>query len=334
MNAALSRMKKRAYMSWENFASTIIVQGERRTYKVSASPRVDFFWDGVAKRVGLWLETGANAALTPELLKLSFVSLTIVNFGSQRALEISTASKSLRRQFYHFAVAVAERMLSGRVSAVVAVTAELQCFAELLAERPVLGIERQIGLLGELLFLERLANTRGIQMLDGWVGPDSEPHDFRIGTREFEVKTTVAPKRVHVINGGEQLVPSKGCSLFVLSILLGPPGAAVGFSLADKVHDLERLFASDAARTDRFLAALEKDGLHMPDLPHYGHQYSLRRALAVVPVDKKFPALTRPAIQKAMGTMSQRIESLQYAVNLEGLENEEGTPLFSAAVPL
>ncbi|MBI1176281.1 PD-(D/E)XK motif protein [bacterium] len=333
MSAALSNMKKTAYMSWQNFCATIIVEGEQRTHKVSASPRVDFFWDGRGKRIGLWLETAPDTVLSPELQKLTFVGLDVVKVGQRHFLEIATPSKPLRRQFYYFAVAITERMLSAGVSALQAVTVELQCFADLLAERPTLGVERQIGLLGELMFLERLALSKGVQMLDCWVGPDAEPHDFRLDAREFEVKTTVAPKRVHIIHGGEQLVASKGCSLFLLSVLLGPPSDSSSFSLAGKVRDVERLLATDAARKKRFLEALENAGLKKADLPQYGRKYSLRRAVAIVPVDGKFPALTRPAIQKAIGPLSQRIESLQYAVNLEGLEKEEGTPQFAAVVP-
>lgn len=326
-------MKKPDYMSWENLCSTIIVSGEQRRHKVATSPRIDLFWDGVGKRMGLWLETAPNTEVSPELLKLSFISLGVVTVDSRKVLEIATVSKPLRRQFYHFAVAVSERMISDSMSAVDAVASEVQCFADLLAERHVLGVERQIGLLGELLFLEKLTLTHGARMLDSWGGPQSEPHDFRVGDREFEVKTTVAPKRVHIIHGNEQLVPSKGCELFLLSILLGPPGSSAGFSLAGKVRDLQRLFAADKARLNRFVDALEKAGLRKADLPHYQRQFSLRRALAVVPVDEKFPALTRPVVQRSLGALSLRIESLQYAVNVEGLEKEEGTPQFSAVVP-
>lgn len=333
MSAVLSKMKKPDYMSWENLCLTILVPGEQRTHKVSTSPRIDLFWDGVGKRMGLWLETALDTVVSPELLKLSFISLGIVTIDSRRVLEVATVSKPLRRQFYHFAIAVSERMISGSMSAVDAVASELQCFADLLAERPVLGVERQIGLLGELLFLEKLALTRGVGMLDSWVGPEAEPHDFRVGSLEFEVKTTVATKRVHIIHGGEQLVPSNGCSLFLLSVLLGPAGPASGFSLAGKVIELGRLLSADRARSKRFMDALEKVGLRKVDLPHYKREFSLRRALAIVPVNKKFPALTRPAIQSALGPVAQRIESLQYAVNLEGLEKEEGTPEFSAVVP-
>ena len=326
-------MKKTDYMSWENLCSTILVPGEQRTYKVSTFPPIELFWDGAGKRIGLWLETTPETVIPSELLKLSFISLGIAAVGSRKVLEIATISKPLRRQFYHFAVAVSERMISDSMSAITAVTTELECFADLLAERPVLGVERQIGLLGELMFLEKLALTHGTRMLDSWGGPQGEPHDFRVDDREFEVKTTVAPKRLHIIHGSEQLVPSKGCSLFLLSVLLGPPGSAAGFSLASKVQDLQRLFATDKLRLGRFFDTLEKVGLRKADLPHYLRQYSFRRALAVVPVDKNFPALTRPVVQQSLGTLALRIESLQYAVNVEGLEKEEGTPQFSAVIP-
>ena len=327
-------MKKPDYMTWENVCSTIVVPGEQRRYKVSSNPRIDLFWDGAAKRMGLWLEIAPTTVLPSELLKLSFISSDIVAVGSRKFLEIATVSKPLRRQFYHFAVAVSERMISGSMSATDAVASELQCFADLLAELPLLGVERQIGLLGELLFLEKLALIHGAKILDSWGGPQGEPHDFRVDDHEFEVKTTVAPKRVHIIHGSEQLVPSKGCSLYLLSVLLGPPGSSAGFSLSGKVRDLKQLFAVDKLRLGRFVAALEKVGLRKADLPHYLRKYSLRRALAVIPVDKKFPALTRPVVQQSLGALALRIDSLQYAVNVEGLEREEGTPQFSIAVPM
>lgn len=325
-------MNRPAFLSWENFCASIIVDGEQRTHRVSDSPRVDFFWDGSTKRIGLWLETDQSTVLSPTLLKFVFVQLAIVKVESRHFLEIAATSKALRRQFFHLGVAITERMLSGRVTAIEAVTAELHCFADLLAEHLALGVERQIGLLGELIFLERLVVSKGAYMLNCWVGPDAEPHDFRLEAREFEVKTTVAPKRVHIIHGGEQLVASNGCALFVLSILLGPPDGPSGFSLASKVRDIERLLAGDAARARRFREALESVGLKYSDLAQYDRKFSLRRALAIVPVGTDFPALTRPVIQKAIGPSSHRVESLQYTVNIEGLEQEDGTEQFAAAV--
>lgn len=329
-------MAKAEYMSWENFSKAIIVEEEQRTYKVSESPRVDFFWDGRTKSVGVLLETTPDTVLTPELLRLTSVALDITKRSDIHFLKIVTTSEPLRRQFYHFGVAVSERLLSGTSNALDAVTTELAHFGELLAERATLSSERQIGLLGELLFLERLIVSKGVQTLDCWVGPQSEPHDFRLELHEFEVKTTTKPRRVHVIHGAEQLVPSRDCHLYILSIVLGPPGGAgaLSFSLAEKIRDLQRLFQHDGLRGKRFLEALDAVGVRMGDLVYYGRTYSLRRPLAVIPVDAQIPALTRPAIQLMFGPSSQRVESIEYALDLEGLEHEEGSHEFKNIIPL
>ncbi|MBK6456063.1 MAG: PD-(D/E)XK motif protein [Gemmatimonadetes bacterium] len=132
----------------------------------------------------------------------------------------------MQRQFYHFAVAVSgkdsERWPLGDRSG----HAGTQCFSHLFEQTPLLSTERQIGLLGELLFLERLMSRIGSDAVDAWMGPLAEPHDFRVGSREYEIKTTTASHRVHTVHGTEQLVPSLGCSLSVISILVGPPGTA------------------------------------------------------------------------------------------------------------
>jgi hypothetical protein len=326
-------MKKPTYLSWQNFAMNIIVEGEQRSHKVSDVPRVYFFWDGQKRRLGAWFETAPDTSLPPELLKLSELNVDVLEVRGRLSLEVAITSKLMRRQFYHFIVAVAERMLSFGIPALEATVAELHCFTGLLAERALLGAERQIGLLGELLFLERLVASQGVEMLDSWVGPDAEPHDFRVDRVEFEVKTTVAPKRIHIIHGQEQLVPSKGCSLLILSLLLGPPGKSSGFSLASKIHEIDGRFAGDPTRKARFVKSLEKLGVKGEDLAHYGRGFSLRRTMAIVPVDNNFPVISRTSLQNILGDLSQRIESLQYAVNLEGLEKEDGDPEFLAVVP-
>src|SRR5271156_1500317 len=77
---------------------------------------------------------------------------TLPHFGGVFGVQATT--DSLQREFYHFAAAVAERVIVDKRSATEAVSLELQCFTDLLEEKSILGPERQIGLLGEILFLE------------------------------------------------------------------------------------------------------------------------------------------------------------------------------------
>jgi hypothetical protein len=325
-------MKAPHHLSWENFKSTVFLRGQQRVHRVTDSPCIEVFGDGVFNRIGIWLELAADTVIPPELSKLTFISTRTLNQKGRFVLEVATATASLQRQFYHFAAAVAERVIVEKRPAIEAIGLELQCFADLLEEKAVLGIERQLGLVGEIIFLERLVEKRGMGALDSWLGPTGEPHDFRLQALEFEVKTTVSPHRIHTIHGTEQLVPSKGCSLYLISVLLGPPGASDGFSLAEKVAQLSERFAPMSARLTQFTTALEACGFRIADSGHYTRRFAIRRPMGLIPVDKTFPAITRPTIQSALGPLAPRIDSLQYDVSVEGLEHEDGSAEFEAAI--
>jgi hypothetical protein len=307
--------------------------GEYRTHGVSVAPVILIFSDGVPGSIGVWIEIPSGTAIPDELRKLAFINAQAISRDDQTLLELSVRPPSIHRHFYHFAVAVSERILVDRRAAIDAVAEELQCFSELLKEKPLLGIERQVGLLGELLVVERLVTAGGPDALAAWIGLLREPHDFRLGTVEFEVKTTVRAQRIHTIHGTEQLIPSKGCSLYLLSVLLGPAGKDAGFSLAEKVKDIATRLAAAPIRLREFTTSLERQGFLEADRPHYTRRFALRRPLAVIKVDRKFPALTRRRMQSVLRNLAARVEALQYDVDVEGLEQEEGTAGFARVFP-
>jgi hypothetical protein len=327
-------MKKLHLLSWDNFCSSIIVEGEQRVHRVSESPLVELFSDGIDKKIGIWIQLDAAEIIPPEMQTLSVISIRTFTRESCPALEVASSAPQVRRQFYHFAVAVAERIVIEKARAIDAVASELQSFAVMLEEKSLLAIQQQLGLLGELLVLERLAARDGPAALDAWVGPQAEPHDFRIDDREYEVKTTITSRRVHTINGDEQLVPSKDCSLFLVSIVLAPAGKSKGFSLPDKADAVCAHLASMPSRLNQFFTVIKQAGLSKEEYPLYARRYALRRPFAVVPINQAFPTLTRREIRQVLGDASKRIEALHYNVNVEGLEIEEGQPGFADILPL
>jgi hypothetical protein len=321
-------------LSWDNFKSTVLVRGQQRVHRVANSPSIEVFGDGVLNRIGVWLETSAPIKVPDDLTRLAFITARTLTRDGREFLEIATSTPLLQRQFYHFAVAVSERMLLAKLPASDAVSLELQCFADLLQESPSLGIERQVGLLGELLFLERLVQKVGMDALDSWVGPQGEPHDFRIGSREFEIKTTLSARRIHTIHGAEQLVPSADCRLYLISIQLGPPGASEGFALATKARALRDHFAAVPNRLTQFTSALESCGFREEEGAKYSRQFVLRNRLAMVCVDNGFPAITSATIRTALGPLAPRVGALNYDVNIAGLEHEEGTTSFDTVLAI
>lgn len=321
------------YLSWENFKSTVLIAGEQRVHRVTDAPLVEVFGDGITNKIGLLVETASGSEIPAELSRLASVTLRELNHNGRNCIEVATSTASLFRQFYHFSVAVAERIIVEKRPPLEAVTLELRCFTDLLETKPLLALERQIGLIGELLFLERLIQKIGTRAVDGWIGWMSEPHDFRLAKLEFEVKTTISAQRIHTINGIEQLVPSKDCTLCLVSTVLGPPGAGGGFSLTRKVEELTGLLAGDLARLEQFNAALKGCEFRSEDSVHYSRLFAIRRPSAIIHVDAAFPAITRPGIQAVLGPPASRIEGVRYDVNVEGLEHEDGTPAFKSALP-
>jgi len=64
----------------------------------------------------------------------------------------------------------------------------------------------------------------------------------------------------------------------------------------------------------------------------YNRRFIKRRLLAVASIDEHFPAITSAELDAALGDKAVRVEGIQYDVNIEGLEHEEGSPVFQAVL--
>src|SRR6476660_8866262 len=146
-------MRLGGHLSWNNFKASTFVRGEQRVHRVSDSPIIEIFGDGMVDRIGIWLEAAPNVSLPTEIAKLSFIATKAFQRNNHTIVEFASVAPALHRQFYHFATAVSERILVDRIPPVDAAVLELRCFAELLKQGTMLGVERQLGLLGELIFL-------------------------------------------------------------------------------------------------------------------------------------------------------------------------------------
>src|ERR1700722_10502533 len=99
------------HLSWDNFRSTVFVHGQQRVHRVFGSPSIEIFGDGVVNRLGIWIETPPGTVVPSDLSKFTFITTQIVQQNRHTRLEIATSVPSLYRQFYHFAVAVSERVV-------------------------------------------------------------------------------------------------------------------------------------------------------------------------------------------------------------------------------
>ncbi len=326
-------MSKVNHLSWENFITSVLVPGQQRLHHVGGPPSVDIFGDGESNRIGIWIECDPTTNISRELLILAIVEIRHVFSDGRSILEITVRDRKLFHTFYQFAVAVADRILQENDDPILAVKSELANLAALLEIKPLLTMESQLGLLGELLVLEKLITRDGPMAISSWTGPRGEPHDFTLQERELEVKTTIQTRRIHTINGSEQLTPSPAHTLYLISILLGPPGSGTGFSLASKIQSIEGLLAAAPAEKAEFMVLLESCGYQILDHVHYCRCFILRKPSVVVLVDERLPAITSISLGAAFGERAARIERISYDLNIEGLELDHETSDFQSFLP-
>ena len=81
-------------------------------------------------------------------------------------------------------------------------------------------ISRIAGLVGELIFLDRLLD-KSPRAWRCWRGPTGDRHDFRHGNSSLEVKTSLrAGNNLIVVHGLEQMEPPAGGYLYMVHFVL------------------------------------------------------------------------------------------------------------------
>jgi hypothetical protein len=241
-----------------------------------------------------------------------------VLLGGLAHVEILTGSPELFRPIYALIGDVLSRVKEGQLDVLRALELSLGDFETLLSGVGGISREKAVGLYGELWVLRELLHAKTAS-LDSWVGCDMQLHDFRIGLAELEIKTTTGNTRRHSIHGLNQLTPTPGHSLHLISIRIALAGAEPGESLKDVVESLRKMLpAGDIARFDAMVATVGFSALDEECLVRY--------RLAAVPmsisVGEDFPEMSYAWLHQVVGGESaSRVRDVDLQLDLEGLGN-------------
>lgn len=166
-----------------------------------------------------------------------------------------------------------------------------------------LGPERELGLVGELCFLNLLLDSDIPQFtaVDGWKGPHDGLHDFQIGLGGVEVKSTMAPEGFPVRIGSLDQLDDTNCPpLFLAGLRFN--SHETGKTLAELVESTRLRLKTDPAAMRLFEQAL----IQARFLDMHAASYTRRFLLSdtrVHLVDETFPRLAPfnvpPAIRHA-----------------------------------
>ena len=319
------------HITWATFDADFLQPGLPANIPIAGTPSVTLFVDEHADRIGL--RTALSANITAPSSPLAQIQIAVIRRKDVFELEVAASSNVLYREFFAFLLSLSDRIQLDGLPPLAALRISLESWQSLLSSLTLLTDEQQLGLTGELWLLERLFLSKNKDALRAWVGPLAEAHDFRLADNEFEVKTTGGERRVHRINGLEQLVASPSRRLYVVSLQFAAAGAGIGRSLPEAVQAIRQLIGADDPDLAAFEASLLALQYRKSDETHYRMKRQLRSTPHLVPVDENCPRITRTMLGSVLGAMSTRISDVHYLIDLEGLGHADGSPEFLSVLP-
>jgi hypothetical protein len=263
----------------------------------------------------LRIAEGRGLPKTGELRK---VSVSKVKIGAHSYAQVLTDSSQLFPSIYALIGDVLRRVEAGQTDCLVALADSLRDFEALLAKAVGISREEAVGLYGELLVLESLIGA-GKVGAKAWIGANKQSHDIRLEAVELEVKTTTGNNRHHFVHGLNQLAPTPGHELHVVSVRLGSPGSGAGRSLDELVDSIFASVSGDEEAREYLKAELGKTPYERGKR-ECTVAYQLAADLMKVSIGNDFPVVNQSRLEAVLGDAAAgRVLRVDFLLNLEGL---------------
>lgn len=296
--------------------------GAVTTHLISESPEAFVRIDGTGQKISL---LAPHTGMVQNTAELKRVSTGLEPWNGREWARITVDARNMYTEAYGLLLSIVQAMRGGATFAA-ATSAAMTNMKALLAAKPQISEQKQIGLVGELLLFRALLDTFDeYSVIDWWLGPLAEERDYAFPAFDAEVKTTTSESRAHVINGASQLEPSPGRPLWLVSIQITRAGGDPnGFTLPGLIHELrERLTTT----RDRFVAYLAFENWEDDDAAMYPNAYILRTTPAAYLVDDDFPAVTLSRLRSAV-PHSDLVSAVTYRVDVSSrTPGDPGEPL-------
>lgn len=252
----------------------------------------------------------------PDVAKLKNVGFTAVSAGDDEFAELTVRVVGSVHGAYGLLATIADELQIEKMPLAAAVAASVARHRNVFASRGAMTTEKEVGLLGELLFLEFLIHQIGAgPATSSWQGPLSEEHDFTFDSVHIEVKTTSSERRRHVIHGLDQLVPLRGVPLSVLSIQLTRTSPEGGRTLPQVVAQVRKIAGGHQVAVDAMLTSF---GWQDDDADLYSTFWALRSQPRAYDVKGDFPAMTPDLVGPVVPNFAL-LSEVSYRVDLTDL---------------
>lgn len=255
----------------------------------------------------------------PDVAKLKHVEFNAVAAGDDDLAELTVRVEGNVHGAYGLLATIADEVQIAKLPLAAAVATGVARHRNILASRSGLTAEKEVGLFGELLFLEFLIHQMGAgTAVAAWQGPLSEEHDFTFDTVHIEVKTTSGERRKHSINGLTQLVPLRLLPLSLLSIQLTRSSPEGGRTLPQIIADVRTIAGGHSVSVDTMLTAF---GWRNEDANLHATYWTLRSAPRAYAVRGDFPVMTPDLLSPIVPNFGL-LSEVSYKVDLTDLDHD------------
>jgi len=172
------------------------------------------------------------------------------------------------------------------------------------------------GVVGELLALRCLVESKKDNALKGWVGQDKTRHDFEFKDEAYEVKaSTVQANKICHVNGLGQLEYPQGTKLWLLHFQIERAEGAM--SVSDLVTEIGALVGG-AELVMAKLPFFNSIGQHIPE---WMSTWTFKvNSASSFQIDENFPRISTSTVSQLA---LKHASNVGYSLNLEGLPAEK-----------
>lgn len=247
-------------------------------------------------------------------------------YGGTRRIALALERTDLESVFLVIAedLIVSSRAAPNAADAVSAVGARLSAWqACLKLRREGFSQERMLGLYGELILLQRLAEIVGFdRAVASWTGPERGLHDFSVGQIAIEVKTCLGAHGSVQIGSLEQLDPSglQTLALCRVVVVRDDQGVALPELIAKIRSSADDLGHSIRRELDQRLLM---SGYIDPENSTAPFDRLAITSVEAFDVQGDFPRLTREAVAAAVLAAEYRLDlaaAKRHQITTEGLD--------------
>jgi hypothetical protein len=171
-----------------------------------------------------------------------------------------------------------------------------------------LNQSNELGLFGELLFLDRLIQEKDEDVINFWMGPNRSRHDFEVLDIGYEIKSTLKQKNVSISISSEVQLEKNNLNELNL-VLYTLEKNANGISLLELAQKLIHKFSSVKNKT-LYKANLLRLGFDI-DNNINDQNYKVLKS-NILKVEDDFPKITKSSIDK-------NIFDVKYKINIDHL---------------